>query len=64
VVTRADRWTARRVETKFLDCNAFVGGPLPEARVREVVETALILPHLASTSHLTGLLGLESATGR
>jgi len=47
---------AEAIAAKFQDCNAFAGAPLSTARVREVVETALRLPTLASTVQLTGLL--------
>jgi 2-methylcitrate dehydratase PrpD len=47
---------AEAIAAKFQDCNAFAGAPLSASRVREVVETALVLPTLASTRHLTGLL--------
>jgi 2-methylcitrate dehydratase PrpD len=47
---------AEAITAKFQDCNAFAGAPLSTSQVREVVETALVLPNLASTRHLTRLL--------
>jgi len=47
---------AEAIAAKFQDCNAFAGAPLLPDQVREVVETALVLPSLGSTRHLTRLL--------
>jgi 2-methylcitrate dehydratase PrpD len=47
---------AEAIAAKFQDCNAFAGEPLSRDRVGEVVATALALPSLGSTRHLTRLL--------